>query len=51
MSDIMRTMIEVRASQLQVGHTFPTKEILLLRIAEEANLFGNSQFVEDDSCC
>jgi hypothetical protein len=40
MSDIMRTMTEVRASWLQVGHTFPTKEILLLRIADEANLFG-----------
>ena len=39
-SDIMRTMTEVRASWLQVGHTFPTKEILLLRIADEANLFG-----------
>jgi len=50
-SDIMRTMIEVHASRLQVRHTFPIKEILLLRIVEEANLFGNSQFVEDDSCC
>ena len=39
-SDIMRTMTEVHASWLQVGHTFPTKEILLLRIAEEASLLG-----------
>jgi hypothetical protein len=38
--DIMRTMTEVRASWLQVGHTLPTKDIMLLRIAEEANLFG-----------
>jgi len=36
----MRSMTEEYAYWLQVGHTFPTKEMLLLRIAEEANLFG-----------
>ena len=39
-SGMMRSMTEVHSSWLQVGHTFPTKEMLLLRIAEYANLFG-----------
>jgi len=38
--DIMRIMTEVFASRLQVGHTLPTKDILLCRIAEEANLLS-----------
>jgi len=36
----LRMMTEVQASPLVVGHTFYDKEILLLRIAEEANLSG-----------
>ena len=39
-SGMMRSMTEVHSSWLQVGHTFPTKKMLLLRIAEYANLFG-----------
>jgi predicted transcriptional regulator len=33
-------MTEVKESPLKVGDTFPTKERLLLRIVEEANLYG-----------
>ena len=33
-------MGEVYNKPLLQGHTFPTKEIVLMRIAEEANLFG-----------
>ena len=33
-------MTEVKASPLKVGDTFPTKDRLLLRIVEEANLYG-----------
>jgi len=36
----LHMMTEVQASPLVVGHTFYDKEILLLRIAEEANLSG-----------
>ena len=36
----LRMMTEVQASPFVVGHTFYDKEILLLRIAEEANLSG-----------
>ena len=35
-----RTMGEVYNKPLLQGHTFPTKEIVLMRIAKEANLFG-----------
>ncbi len=38
--DLLRTMTEVKASPLKVGDTFPTKDRLLLRIVEEANLYG-----------
>ena len=33
-------MTEVESSPLMLDHTFPTKEVLLLRITEEANLSG-----------
>ncbi len=36
----MRLMTEVKLHPLQIEHTFPTKNITLLRIAEEANLWG-----------
>jgi hypothetical protein len=39
-SDLLRTMMEVKASPLKVGDTFPTKDKLLLRIVEEVNLYG-----------
>ena len=38
LNDRLRTMKEVEDSPLAVGHTFPSKEILLIRTAEEANL-------------
>jgi hypothetical protein len=34
------TMVDVQNWQLEVNHTFPKKEILVLRVAEEANLQG-----------
>jgi hypothetical protein len=34
------TMTDVESSPLMLDHTFPTKEVLLLRITEEANLSG-----------
>ncbi len=33
-------MLDVEVTPLLKGHTFPTKEILLIRIAEEANFCG-----------
>jgi hypothetical protein len=36
----LRPMSEVESSPLLVDHTFPLKELLLLRIAEEANFSG-----------
>ena len=36
----LRTMSEVEQYPLSIGHSFPTKDRVLLRIAEEANLFG-----------
>jgi hypothetical protein len=36
----LREMRDVEINPLRKGHTFPNKEILMLRIAEEANLFG-----------
>jgi hypothetical protein len=33
-------MSQVEESPLKVGHTYPTKEIVLIRIAEEFNLSG-----------
>jgi hypothetical protein len=39
LSDLLRTMTEVKASPLKVGDTFPTKDRLVSRIVEEANLY------------
>jgi hypothetical protein len=36
----LRLMTDVEMSPILVGHTFPTKEVLLIRIAEEANFCG-----------
>jgi hypothetical protein len=36
----LRTMAEVEKSRLEVGHTFPDKDLLRLRVAEEANRHG-----------
>jgi hypothetical protein len=33
-------MVEVADAQLLEGHTFSDKEIVLMRIVEEANLYG-----------
>ena len=33
-------MSQVEESPMKVGHTYPNKEIALIRIAEEANLSG-----------
>jgi hypothetical protein len=40
LSDKIRLMSQVEDSPMKVGHTYPTKEIVLIRIAEEANLSG-----------
>jgi len=34
----LRTMVDVQKCRLEVNHTFPDKEILVLHVAEEANL-------------
>jgi hypothetical protein len=34
----LRPMSDVEARPMCVGHNYPSKEVLLLRIAEEANL-------------
>ena len=39
-SPVMRTMVQVSTEPLQVGHNFPTRDIMLLRVLEEANLYG-----------
>ena len=36
----LRTMVDVQNCRLEVNHTFPNKEILVLRVAKEANLRG-----------
>ena len=36
----LRTMVDIQNCRLEVNHTFPDKEILVLRVAEEANLRG-----------
>ena len=36
----LRNMTSVEKEKLMVNHTFPSKEILLIRIAEEANHTG-----------
>jgi hypothetical protein len=33
-------MLDVEVTPLLKGHTFPTKEMLLIQIAEEANYYG-----------
>ena len=33
----LRTMVDVQKCRLEVNHTFPDKEILVLRVAKEAN--------------
>ena len=38
LSPTLRTMDQVRRERLRVGLTFPNREIILLRVAEEANL-------------
>ena len=40
LSDKIRLMSQVEDSPMKVGHTYPTKEMVLIRIAEEANLSG-----------
>ena len=42
----LRPMSEVENKRLSVGHTFRSKEVLALRIAEEANLRGISTRVQ-----
>ena len=37
-SQLLRPMSAVEAEPMCVGHNYPSKEVLLLRIAEEANL-------------
>ncbi len=36
----LRRMVDVRSSPLLEGHTFPFKDIMMISIAEEANLYG-----------
>ena len=36
----LRLMTDVEMSPILIGHTFPTKEVLLIRMAEEANFCG-----------
>jgi len=36
----LRTMVDVQKCRLEVNHTFPNKEILVLHVAKEANLRG-----------
>ena len=38
--DLLRPMTKVALFPLMEGHTFPNKEILLMRIAKEANILG-----------
>jgi hypothetical protein len=38
--DLIRLMTKVALFPLMEGHTFPNKEILLIQIAEEANILG-----------
>ncbi len=41
---VLRPMTDVQKSRLEVNHTFPNKEMLLMRVAEEANLRGVNLF-------
>jgi hypothetical protein len=38
--DLLCPMTKVALFLLMEGHTFPNKEILLMQIAEEANILG-----------
>ena len=38
----LQTMTSVESNLLLVDHMFPSKEILFIRIAEEANVSGNN---------
>jgi hypothetical protein len=40
----LRPMADVQKGRLEVNHTFPNKKILLMRVAEEANLRGVNLF-------
>ena len=40
LSPFLRPMADVQKGRLEVNHTFPNKKILLMRVAEEANLRG-----------
>ena len=40
----LRPMSEVQKCRLEVNHNFPNKEMLLMRMAEEANLRGINTF-------
>ena len=44
LNERLRTMTEVEDSPLKVEDTFPSKEILLIRTAEEANFSGCSTY-------
>jgi hypothetical protein len=41
---VLRPMTDVQKGRLEVNHTFPDKEMLLMRVAEEANLRGVNLF-------
>lgn len=45
-SSTIRTMKEVNADQLSKGQTFASKQIIILRVNEEANLRGISMHIE-----
>ena len=47
----LRTMAEVEKSRLKAGHTFPDKDVLKLRVAEEANLRGINFHVPSSEVC
>jgi hypothetical protein len=38
--DILHPMVNVSNSPLPEGHKFPDKETLIMRVADEANLYG-----------
>jgi len=41
---VLQPMTDVQKGRLEVNHTFPDKEILSMRVAEEANLRGDNLF-------
>jgi hypothetical protein len=41
----LRTMVEVARSPMKEGHTYPTKDLVLMRIAEESNMYGYDLFI------